>query len=141
MADEKDNVKVNENTGDVVEVQLDEVIEVGDERHGVHDPLPPERDALAIHKDPTPEEVFGTPNPESNVDLPESDLEGADGRRGPVVRTVTDSGVTSTPEQVFTEVAVSQADSPDEANAAAKAKSDADKKASADDGKSSRNSG
>lgn len=139
MAD-PDNIKRDENTGDVVEANLDEVIKVGDERHGVHDPLPPERDALSVHAGQTPEEVFGTPDPGQSVDYPESDLEGADGRRGPVVRTVTDSGVTSTPEQVFTEVAVQEADE-SSADAAQKAKADADSKAKSDDGKSSRHSG
>lgn len=145
MAHEDNTVKRDENTGDVVEVNVDEVIVAGDPRHGVHDPLPPERDSLAVHAGKTPEQIFGTPSlEERTVTLPESDLDGADGRRGPVVRTVTDSGVTATPEQVFTDIAVAEAVESDDSEAVAKAeaaKADADAKAKADDGAGSRNSG
>lgn len=148
MADETQNeVKRDETTGDVVEAKVDEVITPGDPRHGVHGVLPPERNALEVHAGKTPEEIFaadgGYEVKDTSVSLPESDLEGADGRRGPVVRNVTNSGVVDvTPEQQFAEVAVEEAAGDAEAEskaAAAKAKADAAK--SADDGKSSRTSG
>lgn len=100
--------QIREVDGEVVDAALDEVIVAGDPRHGVHSPLLPERDALGVHREPTPEEVFGSPDPvEAQVDLPESDLEGADGRRGAAVRTLT-RPVAETPEQVFAEDAVEQ---------------------------------
>lgn len=147
MADENDSIKVNEQD-EVTEAKLDEVIQVGDERHGVHDPLPPDRDALGVHREPTPEEAFaeegGYELVDQSVTLPESDLEGEDGRRGPVVRTVTQSGVTSTPEQAFAEVAVKQAEAESDADAvqaARQAKAEADENAKAEDGQPSRSSG
>lgn len=106
--------------GDVVAANLDEVIAPGDPRHGVHDPLPLERDALGVHREPTPAEVFG--DPVQQVDLPEADLEDASGHRGAVVRTL--SPGQHTPEQVFAGDALEN-----EQPGAAKAKADADAKA------------
>ena len=95
--------------GEVVSATLDEVITVGDERHGVHNPLPLDRDALGVHKAPSPEQAFASGDLESKaraydlenpqVDLPESDLDGESGHRGAVVRTLTPGQ--GTPEQAF----------------------------------------
>lgn len=146
MSDETQNtIKRDEATGDVVEAQVDEVIQPGDPRHGVHGVLPPERDALSVQAEKTPEEIFAGEDgvqATAGADLPESDLEGADGRRGPVVRNVTTSGVVDvTPEQVFTAVEVDEAETDEDREAAEAAKAEADALAEGDDGGSSRTSG